>query len=83
MDEDPSAVADFVKTFGIHYPVLLAGASEIANQYGVRGIPTFVIIDQQGRIRRRFVGYSEGLEHLWDRLVSELVTVNPETSPQS
>lgn len=83
VDEDHQAVADFAKSYDIQYPILLAGDSGVSDQYGVRGIPTFVIIDQAGRVRRRFSGYHEGMEHVWDRLITELVAASAEPSAKS
>ena len=42
---------------------------EIADQYGVEGIPQTVIIDKEGVIREVHVGYGPGLEK---RLLREL-----------
>ena len=46
MDEDPSGVFAFMKRFSMTYPVLMAGASNVMNDYQVEGIPTFVFIDR-------------------------------------
>jgi hypothetical protein len=40
---------------------LLYGTDEIAEAFGVEGIPTLVVIDQEGIIRYREVGVHEGL----------------------
>lgn len=41
--------------------ILLYGNDDLAEQYGVRGIPTLVIIDKEGIIRYKEVGYSDAL----------------------
>jgi thiol-disulfide isomerase/thioredoxin len=41
------------------FPILFDPESKISEAYGVRGLPTSVIIDRQGRIRYRAVGGRE------------------------
>jgi hypothetical protein len=47
------------KTFT--YPVLL-DAQKVREQYAVQVIPCTYLIDKEGRIAQRFVGYGEGME---------------------
>ena len=42
-----------------------SGASSEA--YGIRGVPTSVIIDDAGRLMFRHVGFSEGMEELFQK----------------
>jgi thioredoxin-related protein len=44
----------------------------VANKYGVRGIPTLVLIDKQGVIRSLQVGYSPGSDE-WERKINDLI----------
>lgn len=55
-DEDARYVID---NFGLHYPVLRAG--DIPKRYRVSGWPTFVVLDQTGRIADYTFGNSDGL----------------------
>jgi peroxiredoxin len=43
---------------GVSYPVVQDKAGEMARQYGVRGVPTSIIIDGAGRIRFTEVGFT-------------------------
>jgi peroxiredoxin len=50
---------DSVKTFRTEYGItytVLQGTEGVAQQYLVRTIPTFVIVDKQGNIRKRYIG---------------------------
>jgi alkyl hydroperoxide reductase subunit AhpC len=41
---------------GINYPVLLDKNNEVGARFNGGELPTTVIIDSEGRVRRRFVG---------------------------
>jgi len=50
-------VEQFIKNYKINYPVVL-GDEKIANDFGgVYGLPTTFIIDKEGNVRDKFVGY--------------------------
>jgi thiol-disulfide isomerase/thioredoxin len=57
LDENAAtAVPPFIKESGIRYTNLI-GNDDIEKLYGpIEGIPTFVIIDKEGKIRRRGTG---------------------------
>ena len=66
MDDDMSGVYGFVKKFKMTYPVLFAGGSSIPTDYEVEGIPQFVFIDPNGRILRRYQGFSPAMVDAWE-----------------
>ena len=47
------------KDYHMDYPILLNG-KELAEEYGIKGYPTFFLIDQEGIIRYIHVGYFYG-----------------------
>lgn len=49
-------VARTVKARGINYPVLLDEKNEAGGRYNGGELPTTVIVDVQGNVRRRFIG---------------------------
>ena len=55
-DEDASTVKKFVKDKNLHMPVLLDYRREVHVRYGVRAIPTLLIIGPDGVIRQHFIG---------------------------
>ena len=57
---DSEAVQDFVNETGIALPVLM-GNRDTATDWSVRGFPTYYVIDAEGRIASRSVGYSTWL----------------------
>lgn len=48
----------FMDDHGYTFHVLLDSGTAVASQYGVDGIPTTVLIDKKGIVRRITVGYS-------------------------
>lgn len=51
-------VAPFARQNQINYPLVAAGGQELAQRYGgIRGIPTTFLIDKQGRIAKKYIGY--------------------------
>ena len=55
-DEDTSTVKKFVKEKDLHMPVLLDSRREVHARYGVRAIPTLLIIGPDGVIRQHLIG---------------------------
>jgi len=49
INESKKAVASFAEANGLTYPMVI-DTGKVANQYGVVGIPTIVLIDTQGKI---------------------------------
>jgi thiol-disulfide isomerase/thioredoxin len=69
-----TAVEPFVSQAGINYPILLDPQSRYADLFGgVEGIPTFFLIDRNGRIAARQVGAGpkEALAQAIEMLLSE------------
>jgi len=49
-------VARTVKARGINYPILLDEKNEVGGRFNGGELPTTVIVDAQGNVRRRFIG---------------------------
>lgn len=64
-------VAEFVKKYSINYPVALDKSATQQKYGGVTGIPTTFIIDRQGRIAKRHVGYMD--QTAFEKMVSPLL----------
>lgn len=54
--EPRQAAARVARTFGINYPILLDPGGRIGARFNGGELPTNVIIDARGRLRRRFIG---------------------------
>lgn len=62
---DTREVQDFINKSGVSLPVLM-GNPATASDWSVRAFPTYYVIDAQGRISSRSVGYST-LAGMWFR----------------
>ena len=58
--DDRSAAGAFVDEFKITYPSVFDPAGSLAFDYDLVGLPTTFIIDREGQIRYRFIGYITG-----------------------
>jgi peroxiredoxin/outer membrane lipoprotein-sorting protein len=55
-DEDKGTVAGFLKKNNYQLSVLMDSRREVHRQYGIRAVPTVLVIDRGGVIRQHFVG---------------------------
>ena len=51
VDESKETAANFIRSKGINYTVLLDEGGRAANQYGVEGIPTNILIARGGEVK--------------------------------
>ncbi len=59
LDEgSPEAVKAFIRQFGINYPIVMGTPEVVAAFGGVEGLPTTFILDRQGKIAGKHVGYA-------------------------
>lgn len=58
LDEDKDDLVDFITPKKVNYPVALAD-EELQTKYGLRSIPTLVIIDKKGVVAEVFLGLSD------------------------
>src|SRR2546422_9781761 len=58
-EQGPEVVKQFAKRFGVNYSIVI-GNAKVAEAYGgIDGIPTTFVIDRQGRIVGRHIGYND------------------------
>jgi hypothetical protein len=70
-DPDPTpAVRAKVSELALNFPVAVDRQGTTIGAYEGSGVPLSVLIDAQGKIRRRFVG-PRSLE-TWERMLSEI-----------
>jgi len=52
-------VASFVREWKIPYIVVMGNGKVVRDYGGIRGIPTTFVIDKQGNVYRKYVGYRD------------------------
>ncbi len=62
-DREPEAIRHVARTLSVEFPILLDETRDVSAAFGVRGLPTTVVIDRNGRWVGRAVGPRE-----WDGL---------------
>ncbi len=73
---DSEAVRRFVTSMDIPYPVVIA-PENVVNSYRVTGIPTAFLIDKEGKIRERVLGFSSATAQRLDTKVKDLTSEKP------
>jgi thiol-disulfide isomerase/thioredoxin len=64
---DAQKTAQFIKNYGVTWPVGFDAQLEIFRQYGVRGTPTYIIVNKNGIISAKLEG-----EQTYEALAKEL-----------
>jgi peroxiredoxin len=70
-------VASLLKKLGVDYTVLNDPRRETYKLYEVHAEPTTVVIDRNGRLRHRTVGYREGYVRRYDESIARLLHERP------
>jgi thiol-disulfide isomerase/thioredoxin len=55
-DQQQDAITAFAKGLGLSFPILLDDTKDVSAAFGVRGLPTTIIIDRQGHLIGRAIG---------------------------
>jgi peroxiredoxin len=56
IDEDREEVEAYTESLALTFPTLLDEGGTVARAYGVRGVPTNVLVDREGMIQLQRVG---------------------------
>jgi len=74
LDEDKDEVAPYMEHANVEHIVLYSDSS-IDKNYKIRSIPTFLVIDQEGNIKKRYNGFYPGMEREWESDIKELLKI--------
>jgi thiol-disulfide isomerase/thioredoxin len=58
-EQGADVVKKFVKQFGVNYPIVMGNRKVVEAYGGIVAVPTTFVIDRQGRIVSRHVGYDD------------------------
>ncbi|MDI7260667.1 MAG: TlpA disulfide reductase family protein [Thermodesulfobacteriota bacterium] len=74
--EEADKVRHFVRSMDIPYPIILA-PEDVSKNYGITGLPTTILIDKEGRIRDKIVGFNSSIAQQIAARVAELTSEKP------
>ena len=74
---DKDVVRNFVQSMDVPYPIAIAPDS-VLRDYGVHGIPTTILIDREGKIREKIVGFNADIAH---KVESNVAVLTAEKTP--
>ena len=69
-------VRRFAASMGIPYPIVIA-TGDLEKQYGVTALPTGFLIDREGKIREKILGFSPSIAKQLDAKVAALTSEKP------
>jgi thiol-disulfide isomerase/thioredoxin len=76
---DRETVLRFVKSMDIPYPILIT-PDEVQRKYGVVSLPTTLLVDREGKIRQKFLGFTSEISKRLTATVEELTAEKPPKS---
>lgn len=71
----PEAVKKFLDNLGVNLPVLLDEFGIIGKRYGVIALPCNVLIDKQGILRAKYLGYGEAVKKDFEGQLKPLLSL--------
>ena len=73
LDEDTENVKPFIEKENIKHTIVYGANSSVGQDYKVRAIPSFFILDKQGVVKKQYSGYYPGLEKEWELEINNLL----------
>jgi thiol-disulfide isomerase/thioredoxin len=72
LEESKEDITKFMKKQKMNYSILLSDKKVISN-YKIASIPRFFLIDRNGEIYNKYVGFAPGVEELWQKDIEKLL----------
>jgi thiol-disulfide isomerase/thioredoxin len=73
MDQNPEDLVAFLSRTTVNYPTLKIDAETLEAYGGVSSIPLTLLIDKQGKIRERYLGYDNRIAEQMERAIQALL----------
>ncbi|MFC2048928.1 TlpA family protein disulfide reductase [Elusimicrobiota bacterium] len=73
LDKDPDSAKKFIKRKNISNIQLKGIGTNVPSEYGVQGIPSFFIMNKNGEIVDKAVGFTAGYYDKWRKVLKELI----------
>lgn len=68
-------VRKFIQELGVKLPVLLDEYGIIGKRYGVTGLPCNFVIDKEGFLKAKYLGYSEAVKRGFEVRLKDLLSI--------
>ena len=73
---DMDTVRHFIKSIDIPYPIVIT-PDHVERSYGVIGLPTTILIDKEGKIREKILGFTSEIAKQMTAKVVDLISEKP------
>lgn len=73
MDQNPEDVTSFLNRVNVNYPILKTDPITLQAYGGVSSIPLAFLVDKQGYIRQRYMGYDNRIAEEMERQIQTLI----------
>lgn len=74
LDEDASnVVPPYIKKENVVHTIVYGNDSNVTQDYQVRAIPTFFLLDKKGVVYKQYAGFYPGLEKEWEKEIVKLL----------
>jgi len=73
LDKDKALAEKFIASQNINFPVAFDPEARVAELYGVEGMPSSYLIDQQGKLRIRYTGFWNKSKNEKEKTISQLL----------
>jgi thiol-disulfide isomerase/thioredoxin len=74
---DMETVRQFAMSMNIPYPIVMTSGQE-ERDYGVTGLPSTILIDKKGRVRKKILGFTSEIAKQMTATVQDLLLENPQ-----
>ncbi len=87
LDKDKTLADEFIKSQAINFPIAFNPDANVAEEYGVEGMPSSYLVDSQGRLRIRYTGFwnksKDEKEHMIKTLLQQMKNSPNQTASQT
>ena len=73
VEKDPTAANKLLKKNPVIFPILYDTENKVSKLYAVKGMPTTVIIDRDGKMRFLHEAYKPGYEKTYEKQIKKLI----------
>jgi len=73
VDDDRRNAAGLATKLGLNFPVLFDSDQRVSRLYDLNTMPSSVLIDRDGRVRKIYLGYKDGYEDDYEQHIAELL----------